>query len=105
MLVSRAVESQLGPWSHLWGQALGGLGKALINILVTTPSSLPENEGKVPSRNKLFQNISQAFCVKATQKIVLGYRVILVTPGSHQVGAIFEVLEGTNNSKDQTDLM
>ena len=37
--------------------------------------SLRKFEGS-PVQNKLFQKISQAFRVKVTQKIVLGFRVI-----------------------------
>ena len=44
ILAIRAVESQLGPWNHLSGRALRGLGaQPPREFCTTTPFSFPEN--------------------------------------------------------------
>ena len=65
----RAVKSQLGHWSDLWGRALGGLGAK--NIVCDTLFSFPGSEGNAPFKTNYSKKLLQHSVQGLLKKIVL----------------------------------
>ena len=79
---AQALERLIGTGPRGFG------GAAPRKFSVTTPLSLPENEGHAPFKNNYSKKIASTFRVTAIENIESRTSFMLVMPCSHQVVAV-----------------